>query len=192
MKLHVSGRYSVWEVDDRGGREFRFSKENAIMRDAVRVAAQCIGLGDPRYKINAMYLEYVNTAGSASVPTFSIDDGGSYYRSLSGTQDYLRVPLASTPLLSASNAALFSGVGVDCDLIRFSSQSFGSTGVNGLAFSAGDNSLVIGVALVAAPVWADPTRDLVFARGYFDVSNQVRKTASKQISVSWEQNFNIF
>ena len=76
------------------------------------------------------------------------------------------------------------------NLLTFLAQSSGSTGVNGTTFSAAQNSKVSGAALVAAPVFADSTQDIVFSRTYFDpTSNQVLKQASSQIGLSWEVPF---
>jgi hypothetical protein len=73
--------------------------------------------------------------------------------------------------------------------MTFFAQTSGAVGVNGLTFSEAANSVAVGVALVAAPSWADRTRDVVFGRAYFAVDEQVPKVASHQIGVSWEQVF---
>ncbi len=190
MKRHARphGRYTVGEVDVATGVNTPlFSRDNAILLDWIRMGVQCLMLGDVRYKINAMYLEFENTAGSASAPSFDLEDGVDYYLGLTGARDYLRLPLTSLPALTVNDAARFEGTGVDFDAATFTTQSSGTSGAGGLSFSSGSNSLVFGIALVAAPIWADRTRDLIFARAYFDVSEQQRKTATKQVSIAWMQ-----
>jgi hypothetical protein len=58
--------------------------------------------------------------------------------------------------------------------------------VHGRLFSASANSKVCGVALVAAPVFGDRTQDVIFARTYYDTSQQVIKPPSAQIGIGWD------
>jgi hypothetical protein len=54
------------------------------------------------------------------------------------------------------------------------------------AFRASSNSRVYAVALVAAPVMSDRSKDVVFARTVFAENNQVTKEASSQIGITWD------
>lgn len=190
------GRYSVFTVDEATGLWVpRFLKRrNQIQYDWARIALQCIGKGQSKYKISTIYVEFQNVAGPgdpASFPDFDRDEGVEYYTGLAGDRDYLRLPLLSEPALSVAPDAtnFFSGEGDDFDTMTFFAQTAGALGVNGLEFSSGANSVAVGIALVATPVPADRTRDVVFGRAYFALDEQVPKEASHQIAVSWEQTF---
>lgn len=159
----------------------------SMQLDWVRIAWQCLGLGDPKYRLNCMYIEFENTPGSASVPSPQSSEGVDYFLGLSGNRDYLRVPLSALPSLGIGDASNYSGIGVDCDAATFTAVASSSRGENGLDFSAAADSLVYGIALVSAPVWADRTQDLVFGRQYYEVADQQRKVSNKQLSVAWTQ-----
>ena len=73
--------------------------------------------------------------------------------------------------------------------MNFYAQSSGTAGQHGLAFSDTVNSTVIGVALVAAPVLADPTQDVLITRGYFTTAQQKVKTSGYQVGVGWDVAF---
>jgi hypothetical protein len=147
--------------------------------------------GDPAYKINAMYLEYENTAAPedvVTVPSYDRDEGVEYYAALAGDplRDFLRVPLLSNPA-----RAITSGfeAAVAFNQLTFLAQSEGSVGVHGKDFSDVVNSKVFGVALVAAPVWGDRTRDLIWGRKYYATDKQIPKRASSQVVASWIEKF---
>lgn len=198
--MHVAtpprGRYSTFGVCEATGLWVPkyLRRANQIQYDWARIALQCMGRGKASYRINAVYVEFQNVASPGDpgdVPEFDRADGVEYYTSLTGDRDYLRLPLLSEPALSVdpAYADYFTGEGDDFNTMTFFAQTAGTLGVNGLEFSSGANSLAVGIALVATPVWADRTRDVVFGRTYFEVAEQVAKEASHQIGVSWEQLF---
>ncbi len=190
------GRYSVFTVDEATGLWVPrcLNRANQIQFDWARIALQAIGKGQSKYRISTIYVEFQNVASPGdpgSVPAYDRDEGVEYYTGLAGDRDYLRLPLLSEPVLSVSAAGTpyFEGEGDDFDTMTFFAQTSGALGVNGLEFSSSANSLAVGIALVATPVPADRTRDVVFGRAYFALDEQVPKEASHQIAVSWEQTF---
>ncbi len=199
MKTVISpprGLYSVYSVDERTGlwRPIYEKRPNQIQYDWAKVATQCIARGNSKYRISAVYAEFQNVAspGDPGIPpAYDRDEGVEYYTGLSGTYDYLRLPLLTEPSLSVESGYEdhFTGEGDDNNAVTFFAQTSGTVGVNGLPFGVASNSLVIGIALVAVPVPADRTRDVVFGRAYFDTAEQVPKTASHQVGVSWTQVF---
>ena len=61
--------------------------------------------------------------------------------------------------------------------------------MGGRAFKDTVNYKIYGLAIVAAPVPSDYTRDLVYARAYFDTTDQLVKLANSQISTTYEIEF---
>lgn len=193
----IRGRIGVWrhlpEVCRQHGRmEPLFRKENQIQYAWGAVATRCIGLGDRNFRINAMYVEYENVADPedpVTPPTFGRDEDRSYYGdlALSGTRDFLRVPLLLQPSIGIETGFEDYFIeGVSGNLLTFHAQTQGTVGFHGKSFNDGVNSKVFGVALVATPVFADPSQDIVFARTYFDTEDQTSKLASSQIGITWD------
>lgn len=189
------GIYTISEIDERTGAWTRlFNKRNTRLYSGDFILAKLLGFGSADYAINGMYVEYENVASSGdpvSIPTVTKSSGISYYTGLaaSGTRDYLRAPLLVPPdisIISGYEDYFDDGQG---NKLTFFAQTSGTTGVNGKAFAAGSNSKVCGVALIATPDWSDSTQDLIYARGYYDVSKQILKGASQQIGVSWAVSF---
>lgn len=155
------------------------------------IAARCLGLRDPSFVLSAMYIEYENpasTGDSISIPTFAAEDGLAYYAGLAGSprRDYLRVPLRSTPALDvAPGYAAYFGPGQG-NRLTVLAQTAGALGAHGRPFTAGAGSTVCGIALVAAPVLADSTQDVLFARSYYAADKQVTKPPNGQVSVDYE------
>jgi hypothetical protein len=164
--------------------------KNQICYDwASSVAALLRGLEDgDQYKVCGMYLEFDNSGVAVDpTPTISRDTTVDYYRALTGTQDFLRVPLIAT---SGSNSD--DTVFTTDNVATFYTQSSGTLGQRTtapLTFSDAANSNVYGAALVAFRDEADITRDLVISRVYFAAANQVEKVASSQIGVTWSLTF---
>jgi len=125
-------------------------------------------------------------------PTFGRDEGRDYYQdlSLSASRDFLRVPLLVQPTIGIETGFEdYFTAGVDGNKLTFFTQTQGTAGFHGKTFSDSVNSKVFGVALVATPVFADPTLDVVFARSYFDTDDQVEKLASSQVGITWDISF---
>lgn len=196
----IRGRIAVWrplpaECGRHGRVEHLFRKENQIQYAWGAVATQCIGLGNRNFRISAMYVEYENVADPEDVitpPVFGRDEDRSYYNDLglSGTRDFLRVPLLIQPTIGIeSGFEDYFIEGVSGNLLTFHAQTQGTLGFHGKAFNDGVNSKVFGVALVATPVFSDPSQDIVFARTYFETSDQTPKLASSQIGITWDVAF---
>lgn len=190
----VRGRISLWDVyGDQSS--LLFTKSNQLQYGWGFIAAQCIGRGRRDYRVSAMYMEFANVADPVDpvdVPTeFGRDVDMAYYSDLafSADRDYLRVPLAQDPMLTIEEgyeSYFAEGTG---NKLTYFALSQGTQGVNGKTFSDSVNSKLIGLALVATPVWADRTQDVVFARTYFDAADQALKEASHQIGSTWETVF---
>jgi len=150
--------------------------------------AKSLGLGDRDYMINRLYIEFENVAAPAnpvSIPSFNNTDGLSYYQNLVAPQDYLSVPLLGTPQLGiVSGYESYFTAGVDGNQLTFTAQTAGSVGINGVTFSNALNSKIFGIALVAAPDSGDMTKDILIARGYYTVANQLIVPAAGQVHVS--------
>jgi hypothetical protein len=191
----VCGRIQLWDVDAVGRITARSSwKANTIMKHWGYLAAQCIGVGNRDYRIAGMYLEFENVAlpgDTVTVPTFNESDDRGYYEDLqiSGSRDFLRVPLVAAPIISVrpADADLFA-VG-EGNRVIFHSQSQGGAGIHGKTFSNAANSKLFGAALVAIPTWSDRTRDVILARTYFEVADQAVKASSQQLGITWEVDF---
>lgn len=158
---------------------------NAVMYDwGVIVASLLRGLSDKQYRVGGMYFEFDNSGSDVDpVPEFTRDETVSYYLGLSGTSDFLRVPLTATAG-AQSDEDNFSGNNV----ATFFAQTAGSTGqrsASPLTFSDASSSRVYGGALVAFRQYSDITQDLILSRFYFEPGDQVEKVASSQIGLTW-------
>jgi hypothetical protein len=142
-----------------------------------------------------MYIEYENVASpgdAVTIPAFGRDADLDYYNDLSGssTKDFIRASFRGQPELGiASGAEAYFEEGVSGNKLTVFSQTAGTEGVHGKTFSDSVNSKVYGAALAAFPVFDDRTRDVLFARTYFDTADQTLKEASTQVGVSWEISF---
>lgn len=192
---HVRGRVFLWVVRDDGTLVPVTLKHNQIQYSWGFIAAKTLGFGDRGYAIRYMLIEYENVADPAdpvTVPSFGRDEGLEYYDSLAmmAGRDYLRVPMLQEPMLGIEGG--FEDYFVDGESgnkLTFFAQSMGTEGVHMTPFGAGSNSKVYGAALVAGPGGNDRSRDVVFARTYFDVADQTVKEASSQIGITWETSF---
>jgi len=184
----VHGRIGIYLVDQDGLWIPKSKTRNQIQYGWAHIVSQ-LCRGNRQFRPSALYLEFENAvAGTITPPSFTRDEGIEYYSDLqySGTKDFLRVPLLQDPAISiADGYEDYFTDGVSGNVMTFYGMSSGGSGVLGKAFSAG-TSTVYGAALVATPVFADRTQDVVFSRGYFDIASQVTQEASHQIGVTWE------
>lgn len=189
----ATGEYTVGNVYPDGGFEPLFTKSNLLLYSWGFIAAKCIGQGDVNYKVSAAYLEYANVAlpgDPVSVPALARDDDLSYYNSLPADRDFLRVSLTGTPTIDiATGFESYFDAGVSGNRVTFVLQSAGTSGVLGTPFSDVNNSKACGIALVATPEPSDRSKDVILARGYFDVVDQPLKGAGTQIGVNWVLSF---
>lgn len=183
----VKGEVSTYNISEDGMWKLLHTSDNQIQWSWGEIACHLFGDGNPAYKISAMYIEFENTSGTPSVPSYTRSEGLEYYTNLASslTKDYLRVPMLAAPA-----KGLASGYSnINFNQLTFIAQTSGTTGVNGKTFSDSVNSKIYGVALIAAPVWSDRTQDVIFARKYYSSANMVAKQASSQIGVSWVERF---
>jgi hypothetical protein len=159
-------------------------KKNLVLYQWAEITSKLLTLGDARYRIGGMYLEFENVASPGdpvSPPIFNRTRNVQYYDDLVGnaTRDYLRVPLIASQVLS-------TGSGLVNNQIVFFARSSGVTGVHGKSFSYAANSVIYGASLVAFIDATDATQDLLFSSFYFDVPDQQQKLATSQIGIEWE------
>jgi hypothetical protein len=120
---------------------------------------------------------------------FDRELGVTYFDELlySSTQDFLRVPLQLEPTLGISAGYEdFFTAGLNGNKLTFFAQTSGVAGVHGKNFSHTVNSKIYAATLVAAPVFGDRTKDVVFARTTFAEADQVTKEASSQVGITWD------
>jgi hypothetical protein len=161
-------------------------RENLVLYGGADILAKLLS-GDPKYAINTMYLEFINLANPADpvpAPTFDRSGGVTYYTGLTGTQDFLRVPLVVTPIIDSSDTGLYAG-----NRVTFFGVSEGMSGFHGLPFNSAVNSAVYGAGLVAAPSITDQSNDVVFSRVYTGI-DKVLKESGFEIGVTWTIQFN--
>lgn len=194
----VRGHIALWRVDEKTGLKLPIgSQPNQIQYTWGFIAANCLGRrrqpDRPDYSISALYIEYENQEDpeepvSVSTP-FSRDVGLTYYNSLgeSTDRDFLRVPLTIEPTIGVSAGyEEYLPVSQQGNKLTFFAQTAGVVGTFGRSFSHTTNSKVFAASLVAAPVFSDRTKDVVFARTVFLEGNQVTKEASSQIGITWD------
>jgi hypothetical protein len=194
----VKGLTGLWKVrycrnGERHVEPITF-KPNQIQIDWGFVAAKAIGQGDSLYKISTMYIEYENVASPGdpvTVPTFDRSEGIEYYEDLqsSSTKDFLRVPLITNPTIGIETGFESYFTAPEGNKLTFYTQTQGTEGIHGKTFSDSVNSKIYGAALVATPVFADRTKDIIFARNYYATAEQTVKEASNQVGVTWEISF---
>lgn len=195
----VRGHVTVWQVDEKTGLKVPVTEQaNQIQVSWGHIAARQIGLRSQpdrdSFVISGMYFEYENQADPTafvSTAEFLRTLGLEYYSSLalSGTRDYLRVPMRLEPALSISPTSIGASVlsvSALSNQLTFFAQTSGVSGVNGKPFSHTVNSKVFAASLVAMPRFDDRTRDVLFARILFDLGNQTSKEASAQIGITWD------
>ena len=158
-------------------------KSNTVLYEWGAIAGRLFNGAGMNYSIGGMYLEYENVSSpstDATIPTFGRDRSISYFNNLSTPNDYLRVPLTSTQLLSSGDDY---PNGNQC---VFFARSQGTSGVHAVPFSNAANSKIIGASLVAFVDDTDATQDLVLSSMYFSLAEQQLKTTTSQIGVEWE------
>lgn len=128
---------------------------NSVQYEGFDALARLMA-GDVSGRINAMYFQFDYNGPGVSRSPVGAEYTSEQFRNLVGDLDFLRVQLAGGSLSStdtpyASNRATFVGV-----------AALGDVGeANEHVFVAG--SAIELVALVIAPVWSDPSQDLVYA-----------------------------
>lgn len=194
----VRGHITLWRVDDKTGLRLPVGDQpNQIQYTWGFIAANCFGRrrqpDRPDYSISALYIEYENQTDPelpiSAASSFSRDVGLPYYNALldSTDRDFLRIPLTIEPTIGVSSGYEANlPVNQQGNKLTFFAQTTGVVGALGRSFSHTVNSKVYAAALVAAPVFGDRTKDVIFARTVFTPSNQVTKEASSQIGITWD------
>ena len=138
------------------------------------------------YHIGGMYFEFDNSGAAVNpTPTISRSNTRAYYAGLSGTRDYLRVPITLRTVASEDEADFPDG-----NVAEFYAETTGVVGLNGLPFSNAAGSRVYGAALVVLRNPDDETEDIVFSQYYFAAANQLPKLANdSQIGSRWRVAF---
>lgn len=125
--------------------------------------------GNQEYIPNYLYVEFTNS--TVSIP--EDQTSSSYYNSLADPIGYLRIPITIKPTVSRDNKVTYTVLATM------------DTSVNGVTF--GNDSVIYGVALVAAPDPTDPAEDIVIAREYFtDPSKQLVLTSNQTFCFSFQ------
>jgi len=163
--------------------------ENLLVYDwAESVSRLMSGRTDGKnYEINGMYLEFENNLGNpVTPPTYDRSGAAAYYSSLSThtTIDYLRVPIVAVGLTTTDSSKYPTA-----NKITFFAMTQGTQGVHGKPFNDSNQSRVFGGALVCVPDWNDASQDIIFSRTYVASSDQLIKSAGKEITAKWEVTF---
>lgn len=158
-------------------------KKNTIVYSWSQILSQLLANGNPKYRISGMYLEFANVANPgdiASVPSYDRTRDIDYYTSLgdSADLDYLRVPLTAVTIADKDE--------LTSNLLTFFAMSSGVVGIHGKPFSAVDNSVVYGGALVAMTEAGDASQDIIFSTMYLPTDEQQAKDTNKQIGLEWQ------
>ena len=160
------------------GRNLRTISSNQVL---ARILA-----GQREYRIGGIYFEYENTAGAPAAPAFDKTTTVEDFHNLVAPKDYVRAPLTAQPVLQTGDS-LATGDAVEDNRAVFFAQAIADEGENGVGFTAGDDSKIVSVGLVAMPVADDPTQDLLYAR--FALSTPFAKVAGQNPGVTWTTEF---
>ena len=184
---------------DQGRRQRLFCRHNLWVYSWGVIAARCLGFGNSGdnldYRVRTLFLEFENVASpgdAVAVPTISREEGIGYYDDLSGSlvRDYLRIPLLLRPTLSIEDGYEDYISEDEGNVLRFAGDTTGmSAGRHGVVFSNALNSKIFGIGLAASPYPDDPTRDIVYARDYYEVSEQFVKPVSGVVATSYNLKF---
>ena len=179
----LHGRVRAHRVVQKEGKELWLPntkwRHNLVVREWAYIVGQLLRLGEARYRIAGMMLEFSN--GTPVVPTLDRTRSISYYDSLDGVAaDYLRVALTATDFAS-EDEVLFP----DGNLITFFARSQGVEGVHGLEFSSTANSVIYGASLVAFVDATDATQDRILSSYYFDEEDRQPKLSTSQVGIEW-------
>jgi len=140
--------------------------------------------GNAQARPNIMYVEFKQGLAAVNeLPNVDPADND-YYRNLRennlSDRDFLRIPIVAVNKQGSE--------GEDITLL-FNGICVGDKGVGGKLTR---NSMIYGIALANSPTYGtttdDITRDIVWARGYFDVKNQMPFSNVSQTLVTFKLN----
>lgn len=188
----MQGKYTIFDVNEQT-RVWKpvFEHHNLFLHSWGFAAARALGLGDSTYQINGFYVEFENSAtpGAIAVPSFDATAGLSYYNNLGSNKDFLRIPLLGTPVLDQDPDFVDILPAEQKNRLQFLGQTSGTEGVLGEAFSEANDSVVYGLALIAAPSWGDRSQDVLIARSYYPTGQQKAKVDGFQIGIQYRVTF---
>lgn len=150
--------------------------KNLVVYNGGDILAQLLA-GNAQYRISHMYFGFENTAGSPTPsPAARTDTADSAFHSMAAPQDFVIADALQPAVLEAADANhLFNRV-------LFHAIANALAGVNGVPFSAANDSKVFSVGLVASPTGAY-LDDLLYA--HFILPTALPVVGSGQISASW-------
>jgi len=184
--------HGLVEICDLDG-TILLQKKNQLQYDWAAIAGKCIAVGDLNYRLRGMYLEYENVAAPGSAATLPDTSRGTtqaYYAGLNAVanRDFLRLPFATAPATTTdgeftSHFAPHTGLG---NIFTCAVITTGVAGFHGKPFAtAGVNSKIAGLALVAMPIENSQAADLIFARLPLAAPEQILFSAGAQKLVRW-------
>jgi hypothetical protein len=177
------GKIRVMSVDEAGVPQKIVAQPNLILYAGADFMAKA--LGNSGSTLAYLYFEFSNSGTTPPTVTPTRDQGIAYYTALSGTSDYLRVPITMTPVYSATGTSYAN------NSIMFNAMTAGyTTGSRVTAPLTFTNSVsqVYGVALAYVGTTDVPANDIVFSRSYF-ASQSITKQANQQVSCYWAIEF---
>jgi len=148
---------------------------NLVVYTGGDIIAQLLA-GNNEYRISHMYFGYENTAGAPSFAAPARTDTAAFFSGLVAPQDYLRAPTLEPTILTAADA------NHNYNRATFTSIAVSSVGENGTPFSAGNNSKVATLGLVAAPTGLT-AGDVLYAR--YNLGTALPAAGSGQVSATW-------
>jgi hypothetical protein len=150
---------------------------NDVVYTGGDVIAQLLA-GKSNYRISHVYFEYENTAGTPSAGAVARTDRAADIHGYTAPRDIIRAALIAEPLIEAADGDH------DGNQVTFHALTTSSTGLlNSLPFSAGSDSKIFAVCLVAAPAGSNHLQDVLYAR--FVLSTAVPVTGGGQASCTW-------
>lgn len=181
------GLVTLGHYDAQGRRigEVTALKPNLVTIGGCEILARVLA-GDPTYKINGVYFEFENTAGSPAAVSYTRTTTAAAMRggAASATKGIIRSALAAQGTLETGDS---SASGMPYSNNRATFFALATTAVDSIdgspAFSAGANSKIVSVGLIAMPVAADFTKDVLFAR--FTPAAPFAVQAGRYPGVTW-------
>lgn len=171
-------------------------KKNLILYGAADVMAKLVS-GDSNYAISHMYYNYTNTNSTPAIPSINREDGLQYFTALTGTNDWLRIPILTSAKIDkyneftspspnnvySGNMATFVATSAshpsqtgERNLSSPNDNYFASSGVNG-------PSKITGVALAVSPDPYNKYKDIVFSR--LALSSPITIQANSYVDCFW-------
>ena len=171
-------------------------KKNLVLYGAADVMARLVS-GDNNYAISHMYYSYTNTNSIPPIPAINREDGLQYFTTLSGTNDWLRIPILTSAKIDrynefnspspnnvyTGNMATFVATSAshpsqtgERNLASPNNNYFSSSGVNG-------PSKITGVALAVSPDPYNKYKDIVFSR--LALSSPITIQANSYVDCFW-------